>query len=86
MRQCICVFLVYKGPKVKFSSVCRAEQMVNIGPIVGDIPNCYIELLVLNCSLEDAFSPKKKSRQGEKLSWGPDEQRGPRFFILVGHD
>ena len=39
MRQCICVFLVYKGPKVKFSSVCRAEQMVNIGPIVGDILN-----------------------------------------------
>ena len=68
MRQCICVFLVEKGPKAKFSSVCRAEQMVNIGPIVGDIPNFYIELLVLNCSLEDAFSPKKKSRQDEKLS------------------
>ena len=45
---------IYKGPKMKLGSVCRADQAQFNGPTLRSLANFHIELEQFSCSLTAA--------------------------------
>ena len=50
---CLRIF-IYKGPKMKFGSVCRADRAQSNGPTLRSLANFHIELEQFCCSLTAA--------------------------------